>query len=82
MYRIGLVGGKEYVNEMKVVKIILVVIGVFVVCWFLFFVIVVGYVIDKNFIYFMEVFNMFKWMEYLNLCLNFVIYICMNCIYR
>lgn len=82
VHRIGSAGGKEHANEMKAAKTILVVIGAFVVCWLPFFVIVVGHATDKNFTYPMEVYNMFKWMEYLNSCLNPVIYTCMNRTYR
>lgn len=74
--------GKEHANEMKAAKTILVVIGAFVVCWLPFFVIVVGHANDPKFKYPMEVYNMFKWMEYLNSCLNPVIYTCTNRTYR
>lgn len=80
--RIGTAGGREHANEMKAAKTILVVIGAFVVCWLPFFVIVVGHANNPKFSYPMEVYNMFKWMEYLNSCLNPVIYTCMNRTYR
>ena len=80
--RIGSAGGKEHANEMKAAKTIAVVIGAFVICWLPFFVIVVGHANDPTFRYPMEVYNMFKWMEYLNSCLNPVIYTCMNRTYR
>ena len=80
--RIGTAGGKEHANEMKAAKTILVVIGAFVVCWLPFFAIVVGHANDPNFSFPIEVYNMFKWMEYLNSCLNPVIYTCMNLTYR
>lgn len=80
--RIGSAGGKEHTNEMKAAKTIAVVIGAFVICWLPFFVIVVGHANDAKFSYPMEVYNMFKWMEYLNSCLNPVIYTCMNRTYR
>lgn len=82
VHRIGTAGGKEHANEMKAAKTILVVIGAFVVCWLPFFVIVVGHANDPKFGYPMAVYNMFKWMEYLNSCLNPVIYTCMNRTYR
>lgn len=82
VHRIGTAGGKEHANEMKAAKTILVVIGAFVVCWLPFFVIVVGHANDPSFKYPIEVYNMFKWMEYLNSCLNPVIYTCMNRTYR
>lgn len=82
VYRIGSAGGKEHATEMKAAKTIAVVIGAFVVCWLPFFVIVVGHANDPKFSYPMEVYNMFKWMEYLNSCLNPVIYTCMNRTYR
>ena len=80
--RIGSAGGKEHANEMKAAKTILVVIGAFVICWLPFFVIVVGHANNPKFSYPIEVYNMFKWMEYLNSCLNPVIYTCMNRTYR
>ena len=80
--RIGSAGGKDHANEMKAAKTILVVIGAFVVCWLPFFAIVVGHANDPKFSYPIEVYNMFKWMEYLNSCLNPVIYTCMNRTYR
>ena len=82
VHRIGSTGGKDHATEMKAAKTIAVVIGAFVICWLPFFVIVVGHANDKNFTYPIEVYNMFKWMEYLNSCLNPVIYTCMNRNYR
>lgn len=80
--RIGTAGGKDHANEMKAAKTILVVIGAFVICWLPFFAIVVGHANNPKFSYPMGVYNMFKWMEYLNSCLNPVIYTCMNRTYR
>lgn len=67
--------------EVKVVKIIVVVIGVFVFCWVLFFIFSIVFMYKKEF-FFIFVFKCVKWLEYLNSCLNFVLYICLNKIYR
>ena len=80
--RIGTTGGKEQATEMKAAKTIAVVIGAFVICWLPFFVIVVGHANDPQFTYPLPVYNMFKWMEYLNSCLNPIIYTYMNRTYR
>lgn len=72
----------SYKTDIKAAKTIAVVIGAFVVCWLPFFVIIVGYAVDKKFLTNMQVFSAIKWMEYLNSCLNPIIYCCLNRTYR
>ena len=74
--------GKDHATEMKAAKTIAVVIGSFVVCWLPFFVMVVGHAHSAQFPYPIEVFNLIKWMAYLNSALNPVIYAFMNRVFR
>ncbi|XP_020914617.1 alpha-1A adrenergic receptor [Exaiptasia diaphana] len=72
----------SYKTDIKAAKTIAVVIGAFVVCWLPFFVIIIGYAFDKKFLKNMQVYSAIKWMEYLNSCLNPIIYCCLNRTYR
>ena len=74
--------GRTYAHEIKAAKTIAVVIGAFVICWLPFFVLVLGYAYNENFPVSMEVYKGIKWMEYLNSCLNPIIYCCLNRTYR
>ena len=74
--------GRNYAHEIKAAKTIAVVIGAFVICWLPFFVLVLGYAYDKKFPVSMKVYKALKWMEYLNSCLNPIIYCCLNRTYR
>lgn len=58
----------------------MVVIGGFVICWLLFFVVVLLVVNSGRFnlVIFVNVVNVVKWLEYFNSCLNLIIYICLN----
>lgn len=67
---------------MKAAKTIAVVIGCFVLCWLPFFVVVLGHAHSRQFSYPIEVFNLIKWMSYLNSALNPVIYTFMNRVFR
>lgn len=61
------------------VKIVGVVIGVFVICWGLFFVLNFVYVLCKScLLIFEEVVLVVKWLYYVNSVLNLIIYVCMN----
>lgn len=74
--------GRNYAHEIKAAKTIAVVIGAFVICWLPFFVLVLGYAYNKHFPVSMKVYKGIKWMEYLNSCLNPIIYCCLNRTYR
>lgn len=65
------------VFEMCVVKMLVVVMGVFVISWGLFFIIniVYGFCIWCVMFDFVVV---VKWMYYFNLVFNFIVYVCMN----
>lgn len=72
--------GRNYATDIKAAKTIAVVIGGFVICWLPFFIIVLSYANLKSPpITFL---NVAKWLEYLNSCLNPVIYTCLNRTYR
>lgn len=75
---------QSYKTDIKAAKTIAVVIGAFVVCWLPFFVMIIGYAVDQNFISdpHFKVLRAIKWMEYLNSCLNPIIYCCLNRTYR
>jgi hypothetical protein len=75
---------QNYKTDIKAAKTIAVVIGAFVVCWLPFFVTIIGYAVDSNFINdpHFKVLRAIKWMEYLNSCLNPIIYCCLNRTYR
>lgn len=72
--------GRNYATDIKAAKTIAVVIGGFVICWLPFFIVVLSYAnhtkIPLSFL------NVAKWLEYLNSCLNPVIYTCLNRTYR
>lgn len=72
---------RRYTTDVKAAKTIAVVIGVFIVCWAPFFVSVIGFVHDEKF-YPMIIHKSVKWLEYLNSCLNPIIYTCLNKTYR
>lgn len=72
--------GRNYATDIKAAKTIAVVIGGFVICWLPFFIVVLSYANLADFgITFL---NVAKWLEYLNSCLNPVIYTCLNRTYR
>lgn len=74
--------GRNYTTDVKAAKTIAVVIGVFVACWSPFFVIVMGFAHLPGFKVSMVTLNVVKWLEYLNSCLNPIIYTCLNRGYR
>lgn len=72
--------GRNYATDIKAAKTIAVVIGGFVICWLPFFIVVLLWANRNNPpIIFL---NVAKWLEYLNSCLNPVIYTCLNRTYR
>lgn len=74
--------GRNFTKDIKATKTIAIVIGAFVICWMPFFVIVTVFAIDSRFNITSEVYKAIKWMEYLNSCLNPIIYTCLNRTYR
>ncbi|XP_020914077.1 probable G-protein coupled receptor No18 [Exaiptasia diaphana] len=75
--------GKNYANDIKAAKTIAVVIGVFTCCWLPFFIVVVLFAnYGFSFPVPNDVFYVTKWLEYLNSCLNPIIYTCLNRTYR
>lgn len=72
---------RNYTTDVKAAKTIAVVIGAFVFCWAPFFVSVLGYIYDTEF-YPMFIYKGVKWLEYLNSCLNPILYTCLNKTYR
>lgn len=72
---------RNYTTDVKAAKTIAVVIGVFVFCWAPFFVSVIGY-IDNIHFYPLIIYKGAKWLEYLNSCLNPLLYTCLNKTYR
>ena len=72
--------GRNYATDIKAAKTIAVVIGGFVICWLPFFVVVLS-VANRTPTH-VTFFNVAKWLEYLNSCLNPVIYTCSNRTYR
>lgn len=72
--------GRNYATDIKAAKTIAVVIGGFVICWLPFFIVVLSYANEKNVP--LSFFNVAKWLEYLNSCLNPLIYTCLNRTYR
>lgn len=74
--------GRNYVTDIKAAKTIAVVIGGFVICWLPFFIIVLSYASGKPIPSAVTFLNVAKWLEYLNSCLNPVIYTCLNRTYR
>lgn len=79
--RIGRHRSRKYKSDVKAAKTIAVVIGAFIICWLPFFVSVLGYVYNPHF-YPLPIFKAIKWLEYLNSCLNPIIYTCLNTTYR
>lgn len=75
--------GKNYANDIKAAKTIAVVIGVFTCCWLPFFIVLLLYA-HHGFLFPVppEVYFVTKWLEYLNSCLNPIIYTCLNRTYR
>lgn len=71
----------NYTTDVKAAKTIAVVIGAFVFCWAPFFVSVIGYIHNEEF-YPMIIYKCVKWLEYLNSCLNPILYTCLNKTYR
>lgn len=76
--------GRNYATDIKAAKTIAVVIGGFVICWLPFFVVVLSVANSgrSNSVTFVNVANVAKWLEYLNSCLNPIIYTCSNRTYR
>ncbi|XP_031573421.1 tyramine receptor 1-like [Actinia tenebrosa] len=75
--------GKNYANDIKAAKTIAVVIGVFTCCWCPFFVVVLLYAYNgRGYRMPFQIYNLTKWLEYLNSCLNPIIYTCLNRTYR
>ena len=76
--------GRNYAKDIKATKTIAVVIGAFLVCWMPFFVAVTIFAFSSNGgeIVTIPVFKAIKWMQYLNSCLNPIIYNCTNRTYR
>ncbi|KAL9983238.1 hypothetical protein ACROYT_G005382 [Oculina patagonica] len=72
--------GRNYATDIKAAKTIAVVIGGFVICWLPFFIVVLSYANRTDVP--LSFFNVAKWLEYLNSCLNPVIYTCLNRTYR
>jgi len=72
----------SYKTDIKAAKTIAVVIGAFVICWLPFFVLILGFALNKKFLTDMRIYRGIKWMEYLNSCLNPIIYCCLNRTYR
>ncbi|KAJ7390741.1 hypothetical protein OS493_022824 [Desmophyllum pertusum] len=73
--------GRNYATDIKAAKTIAVVIGGFVICWLPFFIVVLLYANNPG-IQVINFLNVAKWLEYLNSCLNPVIYTCLNRTYR
>jgi hypothetical protein len=75
--------GKNYANDIKAAKTIAVVIGIFTCSWFPFFVVVLLFAYrGRGFPLPLQIVNLTKWLEYLNSCLNPIIYTCLNRTYR
>ena len=72
---------RNYTTDVKAAKTIAVVIGAFVFCWAPFFVSVIGYIHSTEF-YPLMIYKCAKWLEYLNSCLNPILYTCLNKTYR
>ncbi|XP_068709862.1 alpha-1A adrenergic receptor-like [Montipora capricornis] len=73
--------GMTFTMEVKAAKTIAVVIGAFVFCWAPFFISSIVFMHKKEF-FPIFVFKCAKWLEYLNSCLNPVLYTCLNKTYR
>ena len=75
--------GKNQATEMKAAKTIAVVVGAFLICWLPFFILVLGYAYNgAEFRTPPHLYEVIKWMEYLNSGLNPLIYTCMNRTFR
>ena len=74
--------GRNYATDIKAAKTIAVVIGGFVVCWLPFFIYVLSWANLNRHPLPITFLNVAKWLEYLNSCLNPVIYTCLNRTYR
>ena len=76
--------GRNYARDIKATKTIAIVIGAFLICWMPFFIIVTMFAFDRNAGGNMKipVFKAIKWLEYLNSCLNPLIYNFTNRTYR
>ena len=74
--------GRNYAKDIKATKTIAIVIGAFVVCWMPFFVTVTLFAFEPEYDMKTEAFKAIKWLEYLNSCLNPIIYTCLNRTYR
>ena len=74
--------GRNYATDIKAAKTIAVVIGVFFICWCPFFVTVLAFALGAKGSVWIQVLNWAKWLEYLNSCLNPIIYTCLNRAYR
>lgn len=72
---------RNYTTDIKAAKTIAVVIGAFVFCWLPFFISVLGYIYTTEF-YPIIIYRCVKWLEYLNSCLNPILYTCLNKTYR
>lgn len=73
---------RSLATELKAAKTIAVVIGCFVLCWTPFFSLVVIFAYNRKFSINPGVVQVVKWLEYLNSCLNPLIYTCLNRNYR
>ena len=74
--------GRNYASDIKAAKTIAVVIGSFVICWLPFFMVVLSWASPSLAPLPTTFFNIAKWLEYLNSCLNPIIYTCLNRTYR
>lgn len=78
--------GKCFFIEYKMVKSLGVVIGVFVVCWFLFFIVFLVFwyceFCRRDIDIILVIIFVVKWLYYLNSCLNFIIYVFLNFIFK
>lgn len=70
----------SFTIEVKAAKTIAVVIGAFIVCWAPFFVFGIAIIHTHDTSIF--IYKCIKWLEYLNSCLNPVLYTCLNKSYR
>lgn len=74
--------GRDFAKDVKAAKTIAIVIGAFLICWMPFFVIVMVFAVDPQHQINLEVYKAIKWLEYLNSCLNPIIYTVLNRTYR
>lgn len=74
--------GRNFATDIKATKTVAIVIGAFVVCWMPFFVIVTIYAFEPYYPISIKAYKAIKWLEYLNSCLNPIIYTCLNRTYR